>query len=61
MDEEAPRKPKAAIVIGDVLDTVSVDELESRIVALEEEIRRVMTEIDKKRASKMAADSFFKS
>jgi uncharacterized small protein (DUF1192 family) len=53
-------KPKPIMVIGEVLDVISVAELEDRITALEAEIQRVRAEIARKTASKSAADAFFK-
>ncbi len=58
--DEAPKKP-ANMVIGENLDAISVAELEQRIHALQEEIRRVHAEIAKKQASRSAADSFFRN
>lgn len=43
------------------LDPMSVEELKEYITALGEEIRRVETEIDKKDASRAAADAVFKT
>ena len=58
--EDLPKK-KPDIVIGDPLDAISVAELEQRIEALESEIARIRAEIAKKRASRSAADAFFRS
>jgi uncharacterized small protein (DUF1192 family) len=60
MDMEDMPKPKAKMVIGEDLDSVSVAELEHRILLLEAEIFRVREEIAKKQAGKAAAASFFK-
>ena len=60
MDIEDMPNPKPAMVIGENLDTVSVAELEQRILALEAEIARVRAEITKKQAGKAAAAAFFK-
>lgn len=58
--EDLPKKP-AGIVIGENLDLLSVSELEQRVQALEAEIERVKTAAQSKRASKSAADAFFRS
>jgi len=57
-DEEA--KSHAGLVIGDDLSAVSVDELNGRITALEQEILRLRAEITAKQSSRSAADGFFK-
>jgi uncharacterized small protein (DUF1192 family) len=54
-------KPRPIMVIGETLETVSLAELEQRIKALEAEIVRVRDEINRKHASKSAADAFFKN
>jgi uncharacterized small protein (DUF1192 family) len=61
VDLDDPPKPKLAMVIGESLETVSLAELEHRIKALEVEIVRVQDEINRKQASKSAADAFFKN
>ena len=43
------------------LESLSVSDLKEYIEALQDEIRRVEGEIDKKQAASAAADSFFKS
>ena len=58
--EDLPKTP-AAITVGEPLDLLSVSELEQRVQALESEIERTKTAIQSKRASKSAADSFFRS
>jgi uncharacterized small protein (DUF1192 family) len=58
--EDLPR-PKPALTIGEPLDVISVNELQERIAAFEAEILRIKAEIQKKQASKAAADAFFKS
>jgi uncharacterized small protein (DUF1192 family) len=60
MDIDDRPKPKPVLTIGENLDTISVAELQERVLRLEEEIARVKTEIQRKTASKAAADSFFK-
>ncbi len=59
-DDDKP-KPKPKVVVGDILDAVSIAELKERVLALEGEIVRVRTEIDRKTTSKSAADAFFKT
>jgi uncharacterized small protein (DUF1192 family) len=58
--DDLPRKP-AGLVIGENLDAISLAELEHRIQALESEISRIRAEIQKKLASKNAADAFFRN
>lgn len=58
--EDPPRKP-TGLSIGEPLDLLSVAELEQRIHVLDEEIARVQAMIDMKRASKSAANAFFRS
>jgi uncharacterized small protein (DUF1192 family) len=58
--EDLPKKPPA-IAVGEALDLLSVSELEQRVQALESEIERTRAVIQSKRASKSAADSFFRS
>lgn len=47
-------------VVGMILDTLSVDELEERVAILGEEIDRLKLAIERKKASRDAADSVFK-
>lgn len=62
MDEEEGRKPKRPeIVIGEVLDLLSVDELERRIGVLTAEIERLRAALAGKRRSRDVADSIFKT
>jgi uncharacterized small protein (DUF1192 family) len=58
-DEDAPKK-KLAHEIGQDLTLLSADELATRIALLKDEIARLETDIEKKRAVKSAADLFFK-
>jgi len=58
--EDLPRKP-AGITVGENLDLLSVSELEQRLQALEAEMERVKATLQSKRASKSAADAFFRS
>lgn len=59
-DDDKPR-PKVSHEIGQDLSLLSADELNERIVLLMDEAARLKTEMEKKRASRNAADSFFKS
>jgi uncharacterized small protein (DUF1192 family) len=59
-DDDRPRK-KVTHEIGQDLSLLSVEELNERIALLNSEIERLQTAATKKRASKTAADSFFKS
>jgi uncharacterized small protein (DUF1192 family) len=61
MDIEDRPQPKPNMVIGENLDSISITELEQRIVSLDSEISRIRAETAKKQASKAAAASFFKS
>ena len=58
--EDLPKKP-AAVTVGEPLDLLSVSELEQRVQELEAEIERTRAAIQSKRASKNAADAFFRS
>ena len=60
LDDFRP-KPKPQIVVGEKLEALSVGELEERIVALREEIQRVVAELGGKRARVAAAEALFKS
>jgi uncharacterized small protein (DUF1192 family) len=59
-DDERPRK-KISHEMGQDLSLLSVEELGERIALLEGEIQRLKEAQAKKRASREAADSFFKS
>jgi uncharacterized small protein (DUF1192 family) len=59
-DDDKPRK-KVSHEIGQDLSLLSVDELGERIALLQAEIERLTQAMTKKRASKDAANSFFKS
>jgi uncharacterized small protein (DUF1192 family) len=61
MEEEDRPKPKIAHIPGENLDMVSIEELHLRVALLEAEIARIKAEIQRKTASKSAADAFFKS
>jgi uncharacterized small protein (DUF1192 family) len=58
--DDLPKKTPA-ISVGEPLDLLSVSELEQRVQALESEIERTRVAIQSKRASKSAADAFFRA
>jgi uncharacterized small protein (DUF1192 family) len=59
-DDDKPRK-KITHDIGQDLSLLSVEELTERIALMTSEIERLQVAMAKKRASKDAANSFFKS
>jgi uncharacterized small protein (DUF1192 family) len=59
-DDDRPRK-KIAHEIGQDVSLLSVEELTERIALLNAEIERLQQAATRKRASKEAADSVFKS
>jgi uncharacterized small protein (DUF1192 family) len=59
-DDDRPRK-KISHEIGQDLSLLSVEDLTERIALLAGEIERLQAALVKKRASKDAANSFFKS
>jgi uncharacterized small protein (DUF1192 family) len=59
-EELLPRKKAPEIVLGEDLSTMSEFELAARIAALETEIARCREAISVRKATKSAADSFFK-
>lgn len=59
-DDDVVKKPTAHEV-GAVLDALSIEELDVRIGLLESEIMRLKATIEAKKASKSAAENFFKS
>lgn len=59
-DDDRPRK-KITHDIGQDLSLLSVEELTERIALLDAEVERLKQAMTKKRASKDAADAFFKS
>jgi uncharacterized small protein (DUF1192 family) len=59
-DDDKPRK-KLSHEIGQDLSLLSVEELDERIALLSAEIERLQAAMTKKRASRDAADRFFKS
>ncbi len=54
-------RPAPKVHLGEPLATLSVAELEARIVALRQEIERVSMELAKKKAHEAAASALFKS
>jgi uncharacterized small protein (DUF1192 family) len=61
MDDDDRPKKKKAHEIGQDLTLLSVEELADRIALLKEEIGRLEANMAQKRASRSAADQFFKS
>jgi uncharacterized small protein (DUF1192 family) len=59
-DDDKPRK-KVSHEIGQDLSLLSVEELTERVALLTAEIERLQAAVARKRASKDAASSFFKS
>jgi uncharacterized small protein (DUF1192 family) len=59
-DDDKPRK-KLTHEIGQDLSLLSVEELAERIALLSSEMERLQMALAKKRASRDAADRFFKS
>ena len=59
-DDDKPRK-KISHEIGQDLSLLSVEELTERIALMNAEIERLQQAASKKRASKDAANNFFKS
>jgi uncharacterized small protein (DUF1192 family) len=59
-DDDRPRK-KISHEIGQDLSLLSLEELNERIALLRSEIERLEAAATRKRASKDAANSFFKS
>jgi uncharacterized small protein (DUF1192 family) len=59
-DDDKPRK-KITHEIGQDLSLLSVEELNERILLLNSEAERLQATVAKKRASKEAANNFFKT
>ncbi len=59
-DDDKPRR-KITHEIGQDLSLLSVEELTERIALLNSEVERLQQAVTKKRASKDAANAFFKS
>jgi uncharacterized small protein (DUF1192 family) len=60
IEEDDRPKKKIAHDIGQDLALLSVEELDDRILLLNDEIARLQAALAKKRASRSAADQFFK-
>jgi uncharacterized small protein (DUF1192 family) len=60
VDEDDKPKKKVIHEIGQDLTLLSVEELGARVQLLHDEIRRIEADISQKRASRAAADQFFK-
>jgi uncharacterized small protein (DUF1192 family) len=60
MDWDELKKPPKAVTVGEDLKTLSVAELEARIVTFTAEIERVKTELQAKKAHEAAAAALFK-
>jgi uncharacterized small protein (DUF1192 family) len=58
-DDDKPKK-KVVHEIGQDLTLLSVEELGARVQLLRDEINRLETDMRQKRASRAAADQFFK-
>jgi uncharacterized small protein (DUF1192 family) len=58
-DDDKPKK-KIAHEIGQDLTLLSVEELRARVQLLHDEINRLEADMAQKRASRSAADQFFK-
>jgi len=60
MDDDDRPKKKVTHEIGQDLALLSVEELGARVAFLQEEIARLEADMAKKRATRAAADQFFK-
>ena len=60
VDDDARPKKKVTHDIGQDLALLSVEELDARVTLLKEEIARLEADMVKKRATRAAADQFFK-
>ncbi len=60
MEEELRSTGAQLHEVGMVLDALSVDELKERIVILTSEIERLKKEVEKKDATRSAAENAFK-
>jgi len=58
-DDDRPKK-KIAHEIGQDLTLLSVEELGARVQLLQDEIQRLEADMTRKRATRAAADQFFK-
>lgn len=59
-DDLLPRSKPQGVMLGEDLSRLSIEELETRLLLLEQERARVEAEIAAKRASRAAAESVFK-
>jgi uncharacterized small protein (DUF1192 family) len=60
VDEDDKPKKKVTHEIGQDLTLLSVEELGARVQLMHDEIKRIEADISQKRASRAAADQFFK-
>jgi uncharacterized small protein (DUF1192 family) len=60
MDDDDRPKKKVTHEIGQDLALLSVEELGARVTLLKEEIARLEADMGRKRATRAAADQFFK-
>ena len=60
IDEDDRPKKKLVHEIGQDLALLSVEEINDRILLLNDEVARLQDALTKKRASRSAADQFFK-
>jgi uncharacterized small protein (DUF1192 family) len=60
IDEDDRPKRKPVHEIGQDLSLLSIEELGDRISLLNDEVARLQAALEKKRASRSAADQFFK-
>ena len=60
LDDDDKPKPKIIHEIGQDLTLLSVEELGARVQILHDEINRLEADIASKRATRAAADQFFK-
>jgi uncharacterized small protein (DUF1192 family) len=58
--DELKPKPAKAVTLGEDLKTLSLAELQARIAALHQEIARVQSELEAKKAHEAAAAAVFK-
>ncbi|MCK9918841.1 DUF1192 domain-containing protein [Microbacteriaceae bacterium K1510] len=58
-DDDRPKK-KVTHEIGQDLSLLSVEELTARVALLQDEIKRLEADMTRKRATRSAADQFFK-
>jgi len=59
-DDVEPKK-KTGIAVGDDLSNLSIEELQERIAALQDECTRIKAEIEAKQSTQSAANDVFKS